>query len=83
MRKLVLLFPLLLAACAQQSAPEPSADRHQEPTVQMTVVATSLNRWPYAAPVTFAVPDNLLYGKVEGKPWLPLFQQSARDYLLA
>lgn len=82
MRKLVLFFPLLLAACAQQPAPEPTADRHQAPTVQMTVVATSLNRWPYAEPVTFAVPDNLLYGKVEGKPWLPLFQQSAREYLL-
>jgi hypothetical protein len=83
MRKLVLLFPLLLSACAQPtSAPDTNAAIH-EPTVQMTMVATSLNSWPYAAPITFAIPDTLLYGKEQGKPWLPLFQSAARDYLQA
>ena len=82
MRKLVLLFPLLLTACAQQQAATPTEIPHQAPTVQMTVVATSLNRWPYAAPITFAIPDNLMYAKVKGKPWLPPFQQAARDYLI-
>lgn len=82
MRTLVLLFPLLLTACAQQQAATPNEVPHQAPTVQMTVVATSLNRWPYAAPITFAIPDSLMYAKVQGKPWLPPFKQAARDYLI-
>ena len=83
MRKLALLLPLLLSACAQQTGSSGSSTEAalNEPTVQMTMVATSLANWPYATPVTFAVPDNLLYGKEQGRPWLPLFQSAARDYL--
>ena len=44
MRKLALLLPLLLSACAQQTGSSDSSTEAalNEPTVQMTMVATSL-----------------------------------------
>lgn len=54
-----------------------------EPIVQMTVVATTLDAWPYRGTVTFAIPDDHLYGKEEGKTWLPLIKAATIDRLQA
>lgn len=47
-----------------------------QPIVQMTVVASTLDAWPYRGKVSFAIPDDHLYGKAQGRPWLPLIKQA-------
>lgn len=54
-----------------------------QPIVQMTVVASTLDAWPYRGTVTFAIPDDHLYGKEEGKTWLPLIKAATIDRLQA
>ena len=49
----------------------------------MTVVASTLDAWPYRGTVTFAIPDDHLYGKEEGKTWLPLIKAATIDRLQA
>ena len=75
MRQLLPLLAIALAACAQTSEPIDTAVPH-EPTVQMTVVSTTLSNWPYSGPITFAIPDDMMYSKEQGKPWLPLLKQA-------
>ena len=47
-----------------------------QPIVQMTVVASTLDAWPYRGKVSFAIPDDHLYGKAQGRPWLPLIKEA-------
>lgn len=85
MRKRFLLLPLLLTACAQQSvvqAPE-QPQQDERPILQMTVVASTLESWPYRNGVTFAIPEDHLHVKEQGKTWLPLIQQATQQRLLA
>lgn len=42
----------------------------------MTVVASTLDAWPYRGKVSFAIPDDHLYGKAQGRPWLPLIKEA-------
>ena len=68
-------------SAAQASSPDdPLAN---QPIVQMTVVASTLDAWPYRGTVTFAIPDDHLYGKEEGKTWLPLIKAATIDRLQA
>ncbi|MFC3913157.1 DUF4136 domain-containing protein [Pseudaeromonas sharmana] len=75
MRHFLPLFALGLVACAQTSEPVDTSVQH-EPTVQMTVVGTTLSSWPYSGPITYAIPDDMMYSKEQGKPWLPLLKQA-------
>lgn len=81
MRRLLLLLPILLTACASQDPASTPASLH-EPTVQMTMVATALREWPYRGTVTFAIPDDQIQGQEQSKAWLPLFQSEARSQLV-
>ena len=83
MRKRFLLLPLLLTACAQQpvvQAPE-QPQQDERPIIQMTVVASTLESWPYPHGVTFAIPDDHLHVKEQGKTWLPFLQQATAQRL--
>ncbi|MGL4207742.1 MAG: DUF4136 domain-containing protein [Aeromonadaceae bacterium] len=86
MRKRFLLLPLLLTACAQQSvvqAPDHPQQQDERAILQMTVVASSLDSWPYRNGVTFAIPDDHLHVKEQGKTWLPFIQQATAQRLQA
>lgn len=54
-----------------------------QPIVQMTVVASTLDAWPYRGKVSFAIPDDHLYGKAQGRPWLPLIKEATITRLQA